>query len=192
MAITEPIAALPQGEVSRQLADQWRRLTRAATFVALLTSPAVFVWFHEQNGYGIWKSLLLTFVLIITFRGLVDIGTRRAIPWPSLFGSDSRKLREEDVVNRRRVWFWRFWFRRALWITAIITIIWLFRGGSWLGTIGWLRESAAFLLSQPTLWIQVVFVFFLLIANFAILLGPLLAMNLTQVRGFEPATPNGA
>jgi len=186
VAITEPIAALPQGEVSRQLADQWRRLTRAATFVALLTSPAVFVWFHEQNGYGIWKSLLLTFVLIITFRGLVDIGTRRAIPWPSLFGSDSRKLREEDVVNRRRVWFWRFWFRRALWITAIITIIWLFRGGSWLGTIGWLRESAAFLLSQPTLWIQVVFVFFLLIANFAILLGPLLAMNLTQVRGFEP------
>ena len=42
------------------------------------------------------------------------------------------------------------------------------------------------MLSQPTLWIQVVFVFFLFIANFAILFGPLLLMNMTQVRGFEP------
>ena len=42
------------------------------------------------------------------------------------------------------------------------------------------------ILSSPALWIQVVFVFFLFIANFGILFGPLLAMNLTQIKTFEP------
>ena len=41
-------------------------------------------------------------------------------------------------------------------------------------------------MQNPLFISQVVFVLFLFIANFAILLGPLLAMNLTQVRGFEP------
>ena len=30
---------------STELADPWRTLTRAATIVALLTSPALYIWF---------------------------------------------------------------------------------------------------------------------------------------------------
>ena len=96
MAIAEqPLTPeLASGEVRGALAGQWRHLTRAATAVAVLTSPAVFIWFHEQVGLSTVKSLIVTFRLVISFRGVVDLAFRRAIPWPSLFGSDSRRLRE--------------------------------------------------------------------------------------------------
>jgi len=188
MAIAEqPLTPeLATGEVRGALAGQWRHLTRAATAVAVLTSPAVFIWFHEQVGLSTVKSLIVTFLLVISFRGVVDLAFRRAIPWPSLFGSDSRRLREEDIVSRRRAWFWRFWLKVAIWFTLIVTIMWAARGGSWLSQPGWLLDSAGSLAKQPQLWIQVVFVFFLFIANFAILFGPLLAMGMTQIRGYEP------
>jgi ATP-dependent Zn protease len=181
----EPLTLSSSAE-SRVLADQWRHLRRAATLVALLTSPAVFIFYKEVQGWSTLWSAVGAFFTVIAFRGAVDLLFKRAIPWPSLFGSDSARDREEDIVNRRRAWFWRFWFRIGTWTFAFITIAWLIRGGSYLGTFGWFFDRIGFLLSQPTLWIQVVFVFFLFIANFAILLGPLLAMNLTQIRGFEP------
>ncbi len=68
----------------------------------------------------------------------------------------------------------------------MITIVWLFRGGTWWSTIGFILDGIGNILSSPALWIQVVFVFFLFIANFGILFGPLLAMNLTQIKTFEP------
>jgi cell division protease FtsH len=190
MATAEPTIGgptMPDARVpSTELADQWRLLGRAATFVAVLTSPALFVWFREYNDWSTLKSALATAGVVIAFRGLTDLLFRRLIPWPSLFGHDSARLREEDVVARRRVWFWRFWTRLAIWVSVLLTIAWLIRGGSWLGTVGWFFNGLGFIATQPQLWIQVVFVFFLFLANFAILFGPLLLMNLTQVRGFEP------
>jgi ATP-dependent Zn protease len=190
MATAEPTIDSPRAVDSQppstELADQWRMLSRAATFVAILTSPAVYVWFTQYNGWGALESLLATAGLVIAFRGVTDLIFRRLIPWPSLFGHDSARLREEDVVAHRRVWFWRFWVKVATWWLVLTTIVWLFRGGTWLGTVGWAISGLGFLLSQPALWIQVVFVFFLFIANFAIFLGPLLLMNITQIRGFEP------
>ncbi len=47
-------------------------------------------------------------------------------------------------------------------------------------------EQVKTILSSPTLWTQMVFVFFLFFANFAILFGPLLLMNLSQMQSFEP------
>ncbi len=110
MATAEPLAGgLPQGEVSHELARDWRRLTRAATAVAVLTSPALFVWFTQQNGWSWWVSLLATVAVVVVFRGFSDLVFHRIIPWPSLFGTESTLLREEDIVGRRRAWFWRFW-----------------------------------------------------------------------------------
>ena len=83
---------------STELADQWRTLTRAATIVALLTSPALYIWFSQHNGWAWYWSLLATLGVVITFRGFADLLFRRLIPWPSLFGADSQQLREEDVV----------------------------------------------------------------------------------------------
>src|SRR3954469_16249878 len=96
-------------ESHQQLTRELRRLTRVATLVAILTSPSVYYWFHHHNGWSVGKSLIVTVLVVLTFRGRVDLLVRRGIPWPSLFGTDDARLREEDIVNRRRAWTWR-WF----------------------------------------------------------------------------------
>jgi cell division protease FtsH len=187
MASAEPLTGgLPTREASKELANSWRRLTRAATAVALLTSPALYIWFTQQNGWSWWQALLATVGIIVIFRGFVDLLFRRLIPAPSLFGLESPQLREEDIVSRRRAWFWRFWFKVGVIFATLVTIVWLFKGGTWFDAVNSIFAGIGNVLSSPALWIQVVFVFFLFIANFGILFGPLLLMNLTQVRAFEP------
>ena len=128
---------LPSGEASQELARSWRRLTRVATLVAVMTAPALIVWFTQQNGWSLWKALLVSLGIVIVFRGFADLIFRKLIPWPSLFGVESAELREEDIVGRRRAWFWRFWFRLFVGFAAIITVLWFVHrdGRSWLETI---------------------------------------------------------
>jgi cell division protease FtsH len=164
------IRGFQQSELSAELAGQWRRLTRAATLVAFLTAPAVVVWLNQTQGWAWHWSILAGVLLVVGFRGVVDLGFHRLIPRPSLFGLESPQLREEDVVARRRVWFWRFWLKTGI-VLAIIGIpLWLFvNSGLLLGVL-------------PLL---VIFPFYL-IMNFLILFGPLLAMNISQIQAFEP------
>jgi hypothetical protein len=133
----QPLAGLvrPQAAVSTELADQWRRLTRAATVVALLTSPALFIWFKQYNGWSTLWSLLATLGVVIVFRGFADLLFRKLIPWPSLFGADSQQLRDEDVIGRRRAWYWRKKLRLTIVLGTVITVAWLIRGGTWWGTV---------------------------------------------------------
>ena len=112
--MTDPRSlALPAQEESILLAQQWRTLARTATLVAILTSPAAFLWFHKHQGLSLGWSLAATIASVAAFRGFIDLVLRRFIPWPSLFGTDDTRLQDEDVVNRRRAWFWRFWYRLA-------------------------------------------------------------------------------
>ena len=184
----QPLAGLvrPQAAVSTELADQWRRLTRAATVVALLTSPALFIWFKQYNGWSTLWSLLATLGVVIVFRGFADLLFRKLIPWPSLFGADSQQLRDEDVIGRRRAWYWRKKARFAIVFGTVITVVWLIRGGTWWGTVVDMIEGLLSAFSNPAVLTQVVFVTFLFIANFAILMGPMLLMGISQIRGFEP------
>ncbi len=69
------------------LATEWRRLARLATAVALLTSPALYMLFHDANHSVVW-SLVLTAVALLVFRGIVDVVVHRFIPWPSMYGAD--------------------------------------------------------------------------------------------------------
>jgi len=107
------------------LGDQWRSLTRVATLVAVLTSPAAFVWFHEHQGLRLRYALLLTLIEVAAFRGLVDLTFRRFIASPSLFGEEREELRTEDVVMRRRLSCWRAWWRWAWRGIVLITLSWL-------------------------------------------------------------------
>src|SRR5512134_1324952 len=102
MATGEGLVGLPSGEATRELTQQWRRLIRTATAVAVLTSPVVFLFFREEVEVSTGWALFWTFFAVIAFRGLMDIIVRRFIPWPSLFGTDEVEAREDDVVNRRR------------------------------------------------------------------------------------------
>src|SRR3569833_699127 len=184
---------LRSSEESVALARQLRRFARVATAVALLTSPGTYFWFHHQVGYSPLKSLLLTALCVIAFRGLVDLLTRRMIPWPSLFGTEDSRLREEDVVNRRRSWTWRFFFRLLLTIVILFTIIWFWRWltadpgqtNTWWGSASEIGTKVSHLMHSSAFWIQMVFVVFLFLANFLIFMGPMKLMGISQIRGYE-------
>jgi ATP-dependent Zn protease len=183
---------LRSSEASVALAAQLRRLARVATFVALLTSPAAYFFFHKEDGLSVGKSILCTVLVVVGFRGLVDLVIRRLIPWPSLFGTEDARLREEDVVNRRRAWTWRFIYRVGIFLATIITLVFLkhyFGSGphdSWPLT-GWhILKSIGHLFTNRGFWLQLVLVMFLFLANFLIFMGPLMLMGISQIRGYEP------
>ncbi|MFN0153452.1 MAG: AAA family ATPase [Gaiella sp.] len=168
--VDPPVGILPTGEASHELARSWRQLTRAATLVMVLTAPALYVYFVRQQGWSWWVSILATFGIVVAARGVMDLFFHRLIPWPSLFGLDNPALREEDVVNRRRAWFWRFWVKTAIWVAILGTPLVMFFPASQLVAI---------------LPLLIIFPFYMLF-NFAILFGPLLIMNLSQIQSFEP------
>ena len=62
--------AAPAGPRARReeqrnaLAAQWRHLTRYATFVALLTSPAFFVILYQRNGWSFLAALVVTGIAV--------------------------------------------------------------------------------------------------------------------------------
>ena len=179
---------------SKTLADGWRRLGRIATFVALLGAPSVFLWAYIAKDWGVLWSVLFTIGAVAVVRGLIDVILRKFVPWPTLYGDDSEKRREADALDRKRWWFWSRKLRFAIWVVVIITILYGVRlltatAGeevTWLNTLTWMLDGLLGVLSNPQALIQVVFVFFLFIANFAILFGPLLGMGITQIKGFEP------
>jgi cell division protease FtsH len=175
--VAEPLDGVTRAAQTTELIAQWRRLIRIATLVAVLTSPVAFVWFHQSIGWGVWWSLLATFFCVIAFRGLIDVVMRRLIPWPSLFGTDSAELREEDVVNRRRGWYWSRKFRRWLFLYLPIAGIFLV-AYNYLGSTLWtlLIQALPLLVTFP--------IFFLF--NFLIFMGPLMLMGVSQIQAFEP------
>jgi ATP-dependent Zn protease len=194
MATADVVGRLRTGEESLALAGQLRRLTRVATLIALLTSPAAYMWFRNHEGLSVGWAIAATFGVVIGFRGFVDLIVRRLIPWPSLFGTADPRLREEDIVNRRRAWTWRFVVRIGIYLSAIITIVFLYRYFSapvgtsvtWPGTAWHILQGIGHILKTPALWVQVIFVFFLFMANFLIFLGPMMLMGISQIRGYEP------
>jgi ATP-dependent Zn protease len=190
--VTPTTGMLRSSEESVALASQLRRLARVATFVAILTSPAAFFFFHKEDGFSVGKSILLTVLVVIGFRGLVDLVIRRLIPWPSLFGNEDARLREEDIVNRRRAWTWRFFYRVGIFLAAIVTLVFLkhyfFSAtyDSWPLT-GWhILQSIGHVFTSRTILQQMVLVLFLFLANFLIFMGPLMLMGISQIRGYEP------
>jgi ATP-dependent Zn protease len=185
---------LLSAEEQRELTVQWRWLRRAATTVAVLSSPAVFIWLHKHDGWSIGWSLAATVLAIAAFRGVLDIGFQRFIRWPSLFGVDNPLLREEDVVARRRVWFWRFWAKVAYLVLFLILAIYAVRvlrygfdGTSFFGTFGDTWHWASNRLTKIPSYLAFGLLFMVYFAfNFGIFLGPMLFMGISQIRGFEP------
>ena len=59
-------ATYGRGEAEQlALAREWRRLTRAATFVAVLTSPVTFALLYEGHDWPLVWALLGTGALVI-------------------------------------------------------------------------------------------------------------------------------
>ncbi len=179
-------------EVPAELGDQWRALRRAATVVCLLATPAVFVWLYERDNVPLGWSIVLTIAAAGAVRGGLDLVFRRFIPWPTLFGTKDPRLAEEDVLNRRRAWFWRSVFRFAWLVALFVTAVFLVQrllgedNITWWGTATSIVDGFGAAISNRTFWTQAIFVFFLFIANFLIFLGPMMLMGISQIRGYEP------
>jgi cell division protease FtsH len=188
MATDVRAAPPPRAEVERELGDNWRALARSATFVAILTAPAVFVWLHNRQGWAFRYALLATVIEVAAFRGLVDIVFRRFIPWPSLFGTDDPVLRADDVVSRRRAAFWRGFWNVVRWCLVAITILWLAlvffgHGVTWGETASGIADA---LQGSWSLAGQLIILPLFFLINFAIIFGPMLIMGIAQIRGYQP------
>jgi ATP-dependent Zn protease len=179
-------------EERNALVGQWRQLTRAATLVALLTSPAFFVILYQRNGWGIFAALIVTFIAVVAFRGLVDVLARKVIPSPSLYGADQR-MADEDVLAKRRLWYWRTKYRRltylvVLFVFAVLVIfaIQYISGsavslGDALSSFGNAVTTVGPIL--PYFALQMVLFFFI---NVVVLFGPMLFFGVQQIKGYEP------
>jgi ATP-dependent Zn protease len=194
MAYAEQTTRLrgPINEHGTALAGEWRRLTRAATFVALLTAPVFFLVLYESNHLGLLASLLITALVVLMFRGLVEVVTRHFIPWPSLLGN--QELREDDIVARRRHWFWASKYRRLpMWILAAFILLGLFQAmfafsgvhSGFFDPVPGLRtlfpaQDAA---QYASLAFQIPL---LLFANMFIFIGPFVLMAVRSIHSYEP------
>src|SRR5436190_3612601 len=184
--------ALPDQQQSTELARQWRVLARAATFVAILTSPAAFVYLHKHHGWSLGWSIAAAIFLVAAFRGFIDLVLRRFLPWPSLFGTEDARLREEDVINRRRASFWRFAWRLVRLFLILALIVTLYRSlvYGWSDPLHVAKSIFHWIVTLPTrlrAYLPFLAILpFYFIFNFVILMGPMLLMGISQIRGFEP------
>src|SRR5581483_4299153 len=190
-----PSPVLAAREESRALSDQWRALRRSATFVAVLSAPAAFLYLWKHTSLSLGWAIVATAAATFAFRGLLDLAFRRFIPWPSLFATDDSRMREEDVLNRRRAWFWHSLLRWAVILALLISIVFLIQliaGGdvTWWGTASSILKGIGHAIASRQWWTQAFLVLFLFLANFLIFMGPLMLMGISQIRGFEPGDAN--
>jgi ATP-dependent Zn protease len=175
------------------LAREWRRLTRAATIVALLTAPAFFLVLYESNHLSLVASILITLVAVLLFRALVEVIARKILPWPTLLDADAG-MKEEDIVARRRYWYWRSKFRLiAVWVVFLLFLLaccqalFAFSGihAGFFHPFKGLRT-----IFPPDTLPQLALVFIqlplLLFINVGILFGPFLFMAARGIHSYEP------
>src|SRR6476661_4264640 len=192
-AVRPPGLAAP--EEQRALNDQWRALRRSATIVAVLCAPAAFLWLWKVQDVAFGWALLATALAVFAFRGLLDLVFWRFIPRPSMFALDDERTREEDVLNRRRHWFWRSIYRVVLLIAIVITIVFLVQlilgdDVTWWGTASSIWTGFWNGLSNPSTWAQFVILPIFFLFNFLILMGPMMMMGISLIKGFEPGDAN--
>ena len=65
---------------------------------------------YRGADWSFLAALLGTIASVVIFRGLIDVLAHRFIPAPTLYGAED-ELKDEDVVSRRRVYYWRRKFR---------------------------------------------------------------------------------
>jgi ATP-dependent Zn protease len=175
------------------LAREWRRLTRLATVVALLTSPMFFVALHQAN-HNVVESLVLTVLAVLFFRGLIEVIVHKLIPWASMYGADS-ETRANDLVSRRRYWTWRWLLLRLLPIVVVLGLLLLtfiqlllFVGGisapffnPWNAIKGLIPPTDLVMLILQLMLFPLFF-----LGNFLIIGGPMVLMSARAIRGYEP------
>ncbi len=180
-----PPMRLASTEEANVLRDHWRSLRRLCSMAVAIGTPAVFVWLHVHVGMGLGWSLVVTFIAAVAVRGGLELFFQRVMPWPSLFGTDDPALSEQDALGRRRLYFWSRKLRLVAFVLALITIVWLIRGGAWDDNAGHLWHQLG-RLGNPSVWQQLIILPLFFVANFLLFFGPMMMMGVSQMRGLEP------
>ena len=179
-------------EHSIALAREWRKLGRAATVVAVLTSPALFIVLWDRFQWPKLWAVIGTVLGVAALRGLIDVLAHKLIPAPALYGAED-ELREQDVISRRRLWYWRSKYRRALYLfigfaiaVAIAMAINSFNGGDTSVSGG--IASIGDLLSRygPVIFAYLPILVMFFFINFLIMFGPMLILGIQQIKAYEP------
>jgi SpoVK/Ycf46/Vps4 family AAA+-type ATPase len=174
-------------EHSLALAHEWKKLGRLATAVALFTSPILFALLTTTVDWAWYWCVLAALGAVVVFRGLVDVLAHRFIPAPTIYGAES-ELAADDVIARRRLWYWRKKFRRTIfWGTVFLLVslaVSVFKGDGFVAAMEDVATAVPeFLASAPQLLGYLVALFLI---NFLILFGPLVLLGIQQIKGYEP------
>jgi ATP-dependent Zn protease len=174
-------------EHSLALAHEWKRLGRLATAVALMTSPILFALLATSTDWAWYWCALAALGAVVVFRGMVDVLAHRFIPSPTIYGAED-ELAKDDVISRRRLWYWRKKFRRTFFwgslFLLVSLIVAIFQGeGIGAAMKDVLTAIPTFLASAPQLLGYLIALFLI---NFLILFGPLVALGIQQIKGYEP------
>jgi ATP-dependent Zn protease len=194
MATAEPTVRGPLNRHSAALAQEWRGLGRIATAVAVITAPTVLIDMYHVNHLQLWLSIVITIASVIVFRGAVEVVSRRLIPSPSLYGVTDDAMRKDDLIARRRYWYWRAKFRRlpiyvliVLGFFAICQALLAFSGVSAPFFDPWPGLQQIFPPDQlPQLALLLFQLPMLFLINFGIFFGPFLFFAVRQIRAYEP------
>src|SRR5689334_10958712 len=169
------------------LAREWRMLGRVATAVALLTSPALFALFYFAYDWALLWSLIGALAGVIIFRGAIDVLAHKLIPTPALYGAES-DLKEQDVVSRRRLWYWRHKFRVWFWLGLVL--LGVFGLIALLNHVSIFDAPATIINNIPLILTRVISIgatgMVLFLINFLILFGPMVGMGIQQIKTYEP------
>ena len=183
-------------EHSLALAREWKRLGRAATAVALLTSPILFAVLYTSLEWPFLFALVGTFAGVVIFRGFVDVVAHKFIPSPSIYGAE-KELQEQDVVSRRRLWYWRRKFRLLTWFVVLFVIsvsigiaYQAFSGGDTSVAGGLDAVLTVVKTYAPVAFMYVPILLILFLVNFLILFGPMIILGAGQIKTYEPGNAN--
>jgi ATP-dependent Zn protease len=179
-------------EHSIALAHEWRRLGRAATVVAILTSPALFITLWDRFEWPMFWAIVGTIFAVAAVRGGIDVLAHKLIPAPSLYGVE-QELRAEDITTRRRLWYWRRKYWRAFLLACVfgLALLIVVAINSITGSdtsISGAFDAIGDLLRTfgPYLAVQLPIVAIFFLANFLILFGPMLILGIQQIKSYEP------
>lgn len=163
---------------------QRKSFGRFATFIAALTVPIAALWF-VHTGHTLMWSIVVSTLGVVFMRGMVDLFYRKLIPIPTLFGTDDADLRDDDALQRRRVYWWGRRLRNIIFFVSLITFFWIVRDGTWTDQIAWMFNGLS-MLTNPQVLMQLIILPIFFLANFLLFFGPMMMMGISQMASLEP------
>ena len=172
--------------VSQSLTQGRAAISRFVTFLCLPLFLTLYLFYSQTHSWSFAKTAAITFATVVVLRALLDYILKRVLPAPALFGIDDPEVRADDVLMKRRAWFWKFWTKVGVFYSTLCGIKALTGHNSFVHEFTTIAPHLLSVFSHPAMLLQAVQVVGLFAVNFLIFMGPMIAMNVSQIKVFEP------